>query len=100
MNPGRMNPGRMNPGRMNPFPRPPRPGPASPGGASWVPLLAVSLGYFMVILDATAVNLALPALRQDLGGGITGLQWVVDGYTLAFAALLLSAGVAGDHGAP
>ena len=44
------------------------------GRTSWVPLLAVSLGYFMVILDATAVNLALPALRQDLGGGITGLQ--------------------------
>jgi MFS transporter, DHA2 family, methylenomycin A resistance protein len=63
-------------------------------------LLAVSLGYFMVILDATAVNLALPALRQDLGGGITGLQWVVDGYTLAFAALLLSAGVAGDRFGP
>ena len=59
--------------------------------------MAVSLGYFMVILDATAVNLALPALRQDLGGGITGLQWVVDGYTLAFAALLLSSGVAGDR---
>jgi DHA2 family methylenomycin A resistance protein-like MFS transporter len=54
----------------------------------------------MVILDATAVNLALPALRQDLGGGITGLQWVVDGYTLAFAALLLSAGVAGDRFGP
>jgi MFS transporter, DHA2 family, methylenomycin A resistance protein len=54
----------------------------------------------MVILDATAVNLALPALRQDLGGGITGLQWVIDGYTLAFAALLLSAGVAGDRFGP
>ncbi|MCW2908145.1 MAG: major facilitator superfamily transporter multidrug efflux transporter, partial [Actinomycetia bacterium] len=65
-----------------------------------MPLLAVSLGYFMVILDATAVNLALPALRHDLGGGITGLQWVVDGYTLAFAALLLSAGVAGDRFGP
>jgi DHA2 family methylenomycin A resistance protein-like MFS transporter len=50
--------------------------------------VAVSLGYFLVILDATAVNVALPALRQDLGGGISGLQWVVDGYTLAFAALL------------
>ena len=62
--------------------------------------MAVSLGYFLVILDATAVNLALPALRQDLGGGITGLQWVVDGYTLAFAALLLSAGVAGDRFGP
>ncbi len=80
--------------------RPSRHRPASPGGASWLPLLAVSLGYFMVILDATAVNLALPALRQDLGGGITGLQWVVNGYTLAFAALLLSAGVAGDRFGP
>ena len=75
-------------------------GHASPGRASWVPLLAVSLGYFMVILDATAVNIALPALRQDLGGGITGLQWVVGGYTLAFAALLLSSGVAGDRFGP
>jgi len=65
-----------------------------------VPLLAVSLGYFMVILDATAVSLALPALGQDLGGGITGLQWVVDGYTLTFAALLLSCGVAGDRFGP
>ena len=71
--------------------------PAAAGGASWTPLVAVSLGYFLVILDATGVNLALPALRQDLGGGITGLQWVVDGYTLAFAALLLSSGVAGDR---
>ena len=62
--------------------------------------MAVSLGYFMVILDATAVNLALPALGQDLGGGITGLQWVVDGYTLAFAALLLSSGVAADRFGP
>src|ERR1700734_2856366 len=94
------NTGRMDTGRMNSSPRPPRPGPASPGGASWVPLLAVSLGYFMVILDATAVNLALPALRHDLGGGITGLQWVVDGYTLAFAALLLSSGVAADRFGP
>ena len=67
---------------------------------SWAPLLAVALGYFMVILDATAVNLALPAVSRDLGGGITGLQWVADGYTLAFAALLLSAGVAGDRFGP
>ena len=47
-------------------------GPAA-RGASWVPLIAVALGYFMVILDATAVNLALPAISQDLGGGVTGL---------------------------
>ena len=46
------------------------------------------------------MNLALPAVSRDLGGGITGLQWVADGYTLAFAALLLSAGVAGDRFGP
>ena len=64
---------------------------------SWVPLVAICLGYFMVIMDATAVNLALPALGRELGGGITSAQWVVAGYTLAFAALLLSAGTLGDR---
>ena len=97
MNPGRLDSGRADTGHLDTSPRPV---PAPAGGASWVPLLAVSLGYFMVILDATAVNLTLPALRHELGGGITGLQWVIDGYTLAFAALLLSAGVAGDRFGP
>ena len=60
-------------------------------------LPAICLGYFMVILDATAVNLSLPALGQDLGGGVGSLQWVIDGYTLTFAALLLSAGSLGDR---
>lgn len=60
-------------------------------------LPAICLGYFMVILDATAVNLSLPALGRDLGGGVGVLQWVVDGYTLTFAALLLSAGSLGDR---
>jgi DHA2 family methylenomycin A resistance protein-like MFS transporter len=60
-------------------------------------LPAICLGYFMVILDATAVNLSLPALGADLGGGVGALQWVVDGYTLTFAALLLSAGSLGDR---
>ena len=61
-----------------------------------LPLLAVSLGYFMVILDATVVNVALPSLGRDLGGGVSELQWVVDGYTLVFAGLLLSGGSLGD----
>jgi EmrB/QacA subfamily drug resistance transporter len=60
-------------------------------------LAAALLGFFMVTLDAVIVNLALPDIRRDLAGGITGLQWVVDGYTLMFAALLLSAGSLSDR---
>jgi len=51
----------------------------------------------MITLDAVVVNVALPSIRAGLGGGITGLQWVVDGYTLMFAALLLSAGSVSDR---
>jgi MFS transporter, DHA2 family, methylenomycin A resistance protein len=60
-------------------------------------LAAAVLGFFVVTLDATIVNVALPSVRADLGGGISGLQWVVDGYTLMFAALLLSAGALADR---
>ncbi len=55
-------------------------------------LAAAVLGFFMITFDAVVVNVALPSIRSDLGGGLSGLQWVVDGYTLMFAALLLSAG--------
>ncbi|MEV0599883.1 MFS transporter [Streptomyces sp. NPDC050315] len=62
------------------------------------PALATSLlGFFVITLDALIVHVALPSIRADLGGGITGLQWVVDGYTLLFAALLLSAGALSDR---
>jgi DHA2 family methylenomycin A resistance protein-like MFS transporter len=60
-------------------------------------LAAAVLGFFVVTLDAVVVNVALPAIQADLGGGITGLQWVVDGYALMFAALLLSAGALTDR---
>jgi DHA2 family methylenomycin A resistance protein-like MFS transporter len=60
-------------------------------------LAAAVLGFFVVTLDAVVVNVALPSIGADLGGGITGLQWVVDGYTLLFAALLLSAGAFSDR---
>jgi MFS family permease len=60
-------------------------------------LAAVCLGYFMVILDTTIVNVALPALRVDLGASVSGLQWVVDGYLLMFASLLLTGGVLADR---
>jgi MFS transporter, DHA2 family, methylenomycin A resistance protein len=65
----------------------------SPGAA----LAAAVLTFFVITLDAVVVNVALPAVRGELGGGITGLQWVVDGYTLMFAALLLSAGALSDR---
>ena len=66
---------------------------ASPGFT----LAAAVLGFFMITLDAVVVNVALPSIRAEVGGGITGLQWVVDGYTLMFAALLLSAGALADR---
>ncbi|MFJ8309630.1 MULTISPECIES: MFS transporter [unclassified Streptomyces] len=60
-------------------------------------LLGLSLGYFMVLLDTSVVNVALPAIRDDIGGGLSGLQWVVNGYTLTFAALLLTMGALSDR---
>src|SRR5881397_3276007 len=60
-------------------------------------LTAAVLGFFVVTLDAVVVNVALPSIRESLGGGISGLQWVVDGYTLMFAALLLSSGSLTDR---
>ncbi len=67
-----------------------------PGSARAL-LAAAVLGFFAITLDALVVNVALPSIRTDLGGGITGLQWVLDGYTLMFAALLLSAGSLADR---
>jgi DHA2 family methylenomycin A resistance protein-like MFS transporter len=64
-------------------------------GAGWV-IAAASFGFMVVQLDVTIVNVALPAMARDLGGGTSELQWVVDAYTLSFAVLLLSAGVLGD----
>ncbi|MDX1802613.1 MAG: MFS transporter [Alcanivorax sp.] len=60
-------------------------------------LLSALLGFFVITLDAVVVNVALPTLGQELDASIAGLQWVVDGYTLAFAALLLSAGALTDR---
>jgi EmrB/QacA subfamily drug resistance transporter len=60
-------------------------------------LIALCLGVFMTQLDTTAVNLALPSIRQELGGDVHGLQWVVDAYNLVFATLLLTGGLLGDR---
>lgn len=71
--------------------------PETPRSGASPTLAACFLGMFVVTLDAVVVNVALPRIRADLGGGITGLQWVVDGYTLMFAALLLSCGPLSDR---
>lgn len=60
------------------------------------PLIALCLGFFMVIMDVTIVNVALPNLKVELHTTVSWLQWVVDGYTLTFAAFLLMAGYLGD----
>ena len=70
---------------------------ARPDRAAKAALGAAVLGFFVITLDASVVNVVLPAIRNDLGGGMSGLQWVIDGYTLMFAALLLSAGSLSDR---
>lgn len=58
---------------------------------------AALLGFFLISLDALIVTVALPDIGRSLGGGMSGLQWVMDGYTLIFAALMLSAGALSDR---
>ena len=55
------------------------------------------VGYFLVLLDVTIVNVALPRLGHELGADVADLQWVVNGYAVAFASLLLASGVIGDR---
>ncbi|GAA3392005.1 MFS transporter [Cryptosporangium minutisporangium] len=63
----------------------------------WLPLIAISLGTFMLLVDVTIVNVALPDIAADLRTGMGDLQWVIDVYALALAALLLGAGSAADR---
>jgi DHA2 family methylenomycin A resistance protein-like MFS transporter len=60
-------------------------------------LTAICLGFLMITLDATIVNVALGPIVSDLGGSLPAAQWIVNGYTLTFAALLLSAGSLADR---
>jgi EmrB/QacA subfamily drug resistance transporter len=63
----------------------------------WWTLLATCVAMFMLLLDITIVNVALPEIQRDLGASFTDLQWVVDAYALTLAALLLTAGSLGDR---
>jgi EmrB/QacA subfamily drug resistance transporter len=62
----------------------------------WWTLAAVSFGLFMIMLDNTVVNVALPSIQEDLGTGLSQLQWIVAGYALSFAALMLIGGKLAD----
>ncbi len=77
---------------------------APTGGASsqskdrrWIVLPVLCLSVFLVVVDNTIVNVALPTLNRTLGASITSLQWIVDAYSLAFAGLLLAGGGIGDR---
>ena len=62
----------------------------------WWTLGAVAFGLFMIMLDNTIVNVALPSIQRDLGIGISELEWVVNGYALTFAVLMLTGGKLAD----
>jgi EmrB/QacA subfamily drug resistance transporter len=68
----------------------------SPDPRRWYALTVVALAQFMVVLDVTIANVALPAIRSDLGFSADGLQWVINAYTLAFGGLLLLGGRSAD----
>jgi EmrB/QacA subfamily drug resistance transporter len=62
----------------------------------WWTLAAMCFALFMIMLDNTVVNVALPSIQADLGASISGLEWTVNAYTLTFAVLLVTAGRLGD----
>src|SRR5213082_2591100 len=62
----------------------------------WIVLVLVCMAQFMVVLDATIVNVALPSIQKDLGLSEANLQWIINAYTLVFGGFLLLGGRAGD----
>jgi EmrB/QacA subfamily drug resistance transporter len=71
----------------------------SPAAADRTPLAlaAVCIAFFMVLLDGSALNVALPSIRADLHGTLASMQWTVNAYTVPLAAVLLSGGAMGDR---
>src|SRR5213592_409446 len=68
----------------------------TPENRKWWTLVAVAVGLFMIMLDNTVVNVALPSIRRDLGISISELEWVVNAYALTFGVLLLTGGKLAD----
>ncbi|WP_371615717.1 MFS transporter [Streptomyces sp. NBC_00454] len=77
------------------------PGPAQPRtglrGHPWLTLFAVAIGVMMVTLDGTIVAVANPAIQKDLGASLADVQWITNGYLLALAVSLITAGKLGDR---
>jgi DHA2 family methylenomycin A resistance protein-like MFS transporter len=67
------------------------------GFAEWLPAVVTGAALFMIVLDTSILNLALARIGTELHAGLTTLQWLVDGYSLVFASLLLGAGALGDR---
>ncbi|HET8527161.1 MAG TPA: DHA2 family efflux MFS transporter permease subunit [Actinomycetota bacterium] len=70
---------------------------AAPNPRRWQILAVLCISLFVIVMDNTIVNVALPTLARELDAGTSGLQWIVDAYTLVFAGLLLAAGGLGDR---
>src|SRR6059036_4273776 len=68
----------------------------APENRKWLTLASVSFGLFMIMLDNTVVNVALPSIRRDLGISTSELEWVVNAYALTFGVLLLTGGKLAD----
>src|SRR4051812_49797040 len=66
------------------------------GNRKWWPLAAMCFALFMIMLDNTVVNVALPSIQKDLGASLSSLEWTVNAYTLSFAVLLVTGGRLGD----
>lgn len=62
----------------------------------WLILAVMCFALFMAMLDNTVVNVAIPTIKKDLNAGLSGIQWIIDGYTLLFASFMLTGGTVGD----
>ena len=68
----------------------------TPENKKWWTLAAVAVGLFMIMLDNTVVNVALPSMRRSLHLSLSQLEWIVAGYALTFAAFMLTGGKLAD----
>lgn len=78
-------------------PEPVVPGPKGMRGHPWFTLFSVAIGVMMVALDGTIVAIANPAIQKDLGASLADVQWITNGYLLALAVALITAGKLGDR---